>query len=501
MVFWPPIIVGLVCAGAVAAWIFQRNRPVPYSPDTTFEQSLSLLFQDGVLVDADDEVWPLLADIPTPITWESTRKALIHIVPSLPLTLTEFEPNKAQSPVSVSLRKVAGGYRVTFLPTQKKTSKQWFLDRQNEVAVSQIRPALLYAPDPIWCVDARTEVIWGNEAFCDLSGQHGGKTAFATQIAEQIFDGEILCSKRIKLEGSGSVGPKWLEVTRKETETGILFYANGADAVVHAEEAQRNFVQTLSKTFANLTTGLAIFDRERRLALFNPALIDLSGISVEFLSNRPPLFEFFDKLRERRVMPEPKNYDNWREKMAKLVAAASDDRYRETWNLAGGQTFDVTGRPYPDGAIAFLFNDITAEVSLTRGFRAELETMQSMIDAMEDAVAAFTQQGVLTVCNTAYKLMWKVDPDTRITEFTIMEATQEWKTAFHPSPVWPELRDFVTTSTERASWDSDLRAKDGRRIVCRVDPICYGATLVRFCHQPKVQEGANEQDGLQIVSA
>jgi len=270
---------------------------------------------------------------------------------------------------------------------------------------------------------------------------------------------------------------------------------------VRAEEAQRNFVQTLSKTFANLTTGLAIFDRDRRLVLFNPALIDLSGVSVEFLSGRPALFEFFDKLREQQIMPEPKNYDDWRERMAKLVAAASDDRFRETWNLAGGQTFDVTGRPYPDGAIAFLFNDITAEVSLTRGFRTELETMQSMLDVMEDAVAVFNQQGILTVCNAAYKAMWQVDPDTCLTESTILDATQEWKSAFHPSPVWPELRDFVTTNTERASWDSELRSKDGREVICRIDPICYGATLIRFCRATGQSGASSEKDGLQIVSA
>ena len=270
--------------------------------------------------------------------------------------------------------------------------------------------------------------------------------------------------------------------------------------MVHAEEAQQNFVQTLSKTFANLTTGLAIFDRDRRLALFNPALIDLSDLTAEFLSSRPNLFEFFDKLREQQIMPEPKNYDDWRERMAKLVAAASDDRFRETWNFPDGQTYDVTGRPYPDGAIAFLFNDITAEVSLTRGFRTELETMQSLIDTFEDAVAVFNQQGILTVCNTAYKTAWNVDPDTSLETANILEATQDWKAAFHPNPVWPEIRDFVTRTSERASWDTDLRSKDGRDVTCRVDPICYGATLIRFSRTQAMQSNTDGKDRLAIVS-
>jgi len=53
--------------------------------------------------------------------------------------------------------------------------------------------------------------------------------------------------------------------------------------------AQRNFVQTLTKTFAQLSIGLAIFNRERQLVLFNPALIDLTALPADFLTGRPHL--------------------------------------------------------------------------------------------------------------------------------------------------------------------------------------------------------------------
>ena len=115
-------------------------------------------------------------------------------------------------------------------------------------------------------------------------------------------------------------------------------------------------------------------------------------------------------------------------------------------------------------------------------------------------MAVFDPQGTLTVCNTAYAELWKVDPETCIPETTIVEATQAWKSAFHPSPVWPELRDFVTSSSERVSWDSELRSKDGREVVCRIDPICHGATLIRFCHRPRHRDAHPDKDGLKIVS-
>jgi hypothetical protein len=59
--------------------------------------------------------------------------------------------------------------------------------------------------------------------------------------------------------------------------------------IVRAQQAQKNFVQTLTKTFATLAIGLAIFDRNRQLMLFNPALIDLPALPADFLSARPNL--------------------------------------------------------------------------------------------------------------------------------------------------------------------------------------------------------------------
>jgi hypothetical protein len=87
--------------------------------------------------------------------------------------------------------------------------------------------------------------------------------------------------------------------------------------------------------------------------LFNPALIDLTALPADFLSARPNLLSFFDRLRDHRMMPEPKNYGSWRHQMADLVAAAADGRYQETWSLPSGAVYSVSGQPHPDGAVAF----------------------------------------------------------------------------------------------------------------------------------------------------
>ena len=49
----------------------------------------------------------------------------------------------------------------------------------------------------------------------------------------------------------------------------ILYAAVSVDATVKAEVQLRDFMQTLTMTFSHLTTGLAVFDRQRRLSMQN----------------------------------------------------------------------------------------------------------------------------------------------------------------------------------------------------------------------------------------
>ncbi len=199
---------------------------------------------------------------------------------------------------------------------------------------------------------------------------------------------------------------RWYDCHLHEIGGQTVAIALPADAAVRAERSLREFVQTLTKTFADLPIGLAIFDRDRNLQLFNPALIDLTGLATGFLTARPTLYAFLDRLREARMVPEPKDYRSWRNQMNTLEAAASSGHHVEMWSLPGGQTYRVTGRPHPDGAVAFLFEDITSEISLTRKFRADLSLGAEVLDALEDAVAVFGANGDLLISNRRYADLW-----------------------------------------------------------------------------------------------
>ncbi len=336
-------------------------------------------------------------------------------------------------------------------------------------------------PLPVWKTDLSDHVLWTNDAYQTLSARQKGAS---TDVSMPLFDPtqgkQTRTGQRIGIKVSDSPTPEWYKVSRHAVPDGAIYHATSLAAVITAEEAQRAFVQTLAKTFAHLPIGLAIFDRNRQLALFNPALIDLTGLPVAFLSPQPTIDTFFDRLRENRRMPEPKNYRSWRQRMADLVSKAEEGSFEETWSLESGQTYRIKGRPHPDGAIAFLIEDISAEVSLTRNFRAEMELSQSLLDTFTDGIAVFSQSGSLTFSNREYDQMWGLRPDSSFAEMTITDAINVWKQQSEPNPMWPDLQDCVLNVGERIAWDMPVCLKGKMPMTCRIEPIVSGATMVRF---------------------
>ncbi len=334
-------------------------------------------------------------------------------------------------------------------------------------------------PDPAFRCNEDGAVTWYNAPYQQLCHEFGHSPETFKPFSLSKIQYTATHSARACVE-QGEI-TRWFEVFSTPDKSGnVLFFAKKIDALIEAEIAQRNFIQTLTKTFAHLPIGLAVFDRNRQLVLFNPALVDLTNLPSEFLSARPNLLSFFDHLRENRMIPEPKDYQTWRAQLADVIAAAKNDRYSETWNLPSGLTYKITGRPHPDGAVAFLIEDISAEISLTRRFRSELELSRSVMDTLDEAVAVFSQLGVMTLCNTAYRSMWSFEDDSAFSETNITDATLLWAGECEPNPIWPELREYVTQLKDRAAWDAILVRHNGNHISCKIEPVAAGSTLIRF---------------------
>lgn len=388
---------------------------------------------------------------------------------------------------------------VTIGPSEARSGRQ-MMDSAALAALSDeladLRRAIDAARSPIWRMDAEGRVVWANAPYLALVERLGAGRASAVpwpmpalfaEHLEPIPDAGSLRRCRLPLPpedpgiATAQDGALWFELAAtRQADGGVLCSALPCDRLVGAEIALRHFVQTLSKTFAQLPIGLAIFDKRRELVVFNPALVGLSTLEPHFLSNRPGLVAFLDALRDRQRMPEPKNYRNWRDEIARLERGAADGTFQELWTLPGGQSFRVIGRPHPDGALAFMFEDITAEVSLTRKFRADLDLHQALLDDLPGAVAVFSPEGRLVLANAAYGALWGVEPAALIGVLSLTEATRIWQGRARPSGLWGDIRHFATPRPDRAAWIEEITLLDGARLSVRISPLPGGAMAVAF---------------------
>jgi PAS domain-containing protein len=306
-----------------------RSKAPPVSVIVAEHEPLALLFDDGFLHHATQRALSQLAINPSYHVWSDLRDCLLTRFPDLPEIpgSGEFGSMTLTAQDQISPRHIEMTWRgslcwITFVESDDRPALQ-----HGHEDIAALHRTAHANPHPVWHVDADGEIIWENGAYRTLRDQtHKGiEPLFETPVDDMPHRANLPCG------ANGSL--THYTITRVEIDGILVCHATCINDLVAAKKAKRNFFQTLSKTFAHLPIGLAIFDRNGQLAIFNPALVELSCLSAPFLSRQPIILSFFDQMRENRQMPEPKNYNAWRQEISNLVTAATDGLYQETWTL------------------------------------------------------------------------------------------------------------------------------------------------------------------------
>ncbi len=461
------------------------------------------LFRNQELIDATQEALTMIAPHIRKMTeYEATLQVLGVHFPKLLDTIADHRSGKIQlddgcpDALAIEIERADSNLRMTITGKIGNSAAEVANIIERDVRLSELamlRELTQHTPQLIWQENKTGRLMWANHAYLMFSDRltENADPSASTWPSKSIFPDlqdsvtpNGSSSRRVAVTLPDKSAEHWFDITSVTQDDGFLHFATDANAVVRADQQRRSFVQTLGKTFADLSTGLAIFDKRRQLAMFNPALHELTRLPVEFLSSRPSIDAMLDRLRETRVLPEPKNYADWREQFTALEAKAKEGTYCEVWNLPDGQTYRITGRPHPDGAFALLFEDISAEVSLTRRFRSDIETGQAVLDTLADAIAVFSSAGSLVMSNKAYTDLWSTDEPSYHDQRALSTELQTWRNRCSPTRMWTEMRDFIHVLGARKSWSDDAILDDGRHIKCHASPIAGGMTMVRFTFAP-----------------
>ncbi len=469
----------------------QPARRISWTPIDALGEPVVFLFRDRTLVDATPDAHALLETGPEFLAeWPRFLAVFEPRFPGLSGTLGElaerqFFSMRNEAGASIDAEWRGGLARIVVTETAKDIGGA---DRFSHQALVQelatLRGVVDHAPMLVWKEDASGDVRWANGAYVTFAERlraEGEEIGWPLPriFAQQAEPDDRSASRRLSVDlPDGET--RWFDALTESRGSETIIFALPADTLVRAEVTLREFVQTLTKTFAHLPTGLAVFDQDRRLAMFNPAMSELSALEPQFLAGRPTLFEFLDKLRQKQRAPEPRDFKSWRRQMIDLESAAASGTYHETWSLPSGQTYRVTGRPHPDGAIVFIFEDISEQIAQTRRFRSEAKIARAIFDSLDEAIAIFSGSGSLTQHNEAYRRLWNHDTGQPPAETGIKEAIAVWQAACRPDPLWSELQELMGKQTDRREWRAEMRLLDGRALACRVMPLTGYTTLIAF---------------------
>lgn len=490
----------IAALGWVASKMNSLAKPVvPGALPPTF------LFNGDTLTDATLDAQQMLKNAPSHLT---ERQALISILSGRFPTLTYGMDSIAKgavevlsaaddAPMSLRLENTDGLIRVSVIGTSRQDNlsiSEIAAQDALESELNFLRSVVDESPNPMWLQDGEGKLNWANAAYLALSDRQTGAADHADQKWPKapLFDGldhdadpNKPITRRRALPLADNMKEEWFDITTQRNGKNVLHYASSADDAVMAELSRAKTVQTSARLFADLSTGLAIFDQKRRLASFNPALTNMTRLQTAFLLKKPSLDMFLDALRETRILPEPKNYASWRDQFTALETAARAGTYCENWDSIDGQTFRVTGRPYADNSFVFLFADISADVALTRRFRSSIETGQGVIDTMDDAVAVFSTNGTLVLSNKAYKDLWGTAHDGSVHTHDLRTEIVGWQTQCSAAPTWAHLRTYIAASDKSDPWVDHAILSDGRHVECRAQRVSPNMTMVSFGSEHK----------------
>ncbi len=342
------------------------------------------------------------------------------------------------------------------------------------------------SPFPIWAKGAKGELAYANAAY--VQATEASSMADAVGRTLELLDSSHRAEMERALGETAAYDARLPIVARGERRiydvrainvgggsVGVAIDAGEADALssalVRMAEAHR-------RTLDQLSSGVAAFDGQKRLAFYNDSYRRLWDLEPQFLDNNPDDSSVLDRLRAARKLPEQADFRAWKTKLHEAYRA--DETIKDTWFLPDGRALRVVTTPNTEGGVTYLFDDVTESFDLARRFDGLIRVQRETLDSLAEGVAVFGSNGRAQLFNPAFARMWKLSPDALRGEPHI-ETVETWcKPLFDEAKGWRTIREAITAIDGRTDMQLKLERKDGSVLHCMSRPLPDGATMMTF---------------------
>jgi signal transduction histidine kinase len=232
------------------------------------------------------------------------------------------------------------------------------------------------------------------------------------------------------------------------------------------------------RTLDQLSSGIAVFDAERRLAFYNDSYRRLWDLDRNFLDSAPDDSSVLDQLRNARKLPEQPDFRAWKARLHEAYRAV--DSTKDVWYLPDGRAISIVTTPNPEGGVTYIFDDVTESLDLARRFDRLNNVQRETLDSLAEAVAVFGSNGRVQLFNPAFAKIWKLETEP-LQQQPHIETVEQWcKPLFDDPAIWQSLRGAITGIDDRAPLPLKLERKDGSVLACMTMPLPDGATMLTF---------------------
>jgi signal transduction histidine kinase len=349
-----------------------------------------------------------------------------------------------------------------------------------------LRAFVAALPWPIWAKRAKGGLSYANAAYARATEARGVADAIDRDL-ELLDSGDRHEMDRALNEKAAFTArlPIVIRGERRIYDVHALNLGDGSAGIaIDASEATAlrevlvRMAEAHRRTLDQLSSGVAVFDGQRRLAFYNDSYRRLWDLDRAFLDSNPDDSSVLDRLRAARKVPEQPDFRAWKAKLHEAYRAVEPDK--DTWYLPDGRAVSVVTTPNPEGGVTYLFDDVTESLDLARRFDGLIRVQRETLDNLAEAVAVFGSNGRAQLFNPAFARMWKLSPEA-LREQPHIETVESWcRPLLDDAVTWRALREAITAIENRVEVPLKLERKDGSVLDCMTMPLPDGATMLTF---------------------
>lgn len=338
-------------------------------------------------------------------------------------------------------------------------------------------------PCAMWISKNNDNLLWANKFYQGLiNGNSSAKSSdnlwglkADNEIAEYFHKGKRF-NDRVALVSGGERRIFDLSVINKnKISLGYAAEVTKEDLLTY-EIKQQDKVRL--EILHHLSTGIAIFNKQRKLSFYNPAFSQMWNLDANFLDMSPNPNLLLDKFSLDNRLSSPCQGK-------KLVEPAvsmdlKGEMQEDIWHLPNGIVLRVIAHYNNMGELIWMFDNLTEQLELETRYNGLINAQGETLDCLSEGVVVFGPDGLLKLANPAFANIWQLSDDL-VVEGIHINAISNACYEKHKVNIWNELTQAVVGGTYiREIKKSRIELKGECFYDLVSSPLPNGQTMITF---------------------